>query len=89
MQFFSIKFKNIFQKIRHDKGISLSSIADKEKMVSFDKIGLYGSLEIFWVRPHLCHTFVAPMQLWASGCTERRFSLSYNANVCTKKQNIS
>lgn len=30
MLFFSIKFKNIFQKIRHDKGISLSSIADKE-----------------------------------------------------------
>ena len=30
MQFFSIKFKNIFQKIRHNKGISLSSIADKE-----------------------------------------------------------
>lgn len=30
MQFFSIKFKNIFQKIRHDKEISLSSIADKE-----------------------------------------------------------
>ena len=29
MQFFSIKFKNIFQKIRHDKEISLSSIADK------------------------------------------------------------
>lgn len=30
MQFFSIKFKNIFQKIRYNKGISLSSIADKE-----------------------------------------------------------
>lgn len=30
MQFFSIKFKNLFQKIRHNKGISLSSIADKE-----------------------------------------------------------
>ena len=30
MQFFSIKFKNIFQKIRHDKEISLSSIADEE-----------------------------------------------------------
>ena len=30
MQFFSIKFKNIFQKIRHNKEISLSSIADKE-----------------------------------------------------------
>ena len=30
MQFFSIKFKNIFQKIRHNKGISLSSISDKE-----------------------------------------------------------
>ena len=30
MLFFSIKFKNIFQKIRHNKGISLSSIADKE-----------------------------------------------------------
>ena len=30
MQFLSIKFKNIFQKIQHDKGISLSSIADKE-----------------------------------------------------------
>ena len=29
MQFFSIKFKNIFQKIRYNKGISLSSIADK------------------------------------------------------------
>ena len=67
MQFFSIKFKNIFQKIRYNKGISLSSIADKEKMVSFDKIGLYGSLEIFWVRPHLCHTFVAihaAMGIW-------------------------
>lgn len=30
MLFFSIKFKNIFQKIRYNKGISLSSIADKE-----------------------------------------------------------
>ena len=59
MQFFSIKFKIIFQKIRYNVEISLSSIADKKKMVSFDKIGLYGSLEIFWVRPHLCHTFVA------------------------------
>lgn len=29
MQFFSIKFKNIFQKIQYNKGISLSSIADK------------------------------------------------------------
>ena len=29
MQFFNIKFKNIFQKIRYNKGISLSSIADK------------------------------------------------------------
>lgn len=29
MLFFSIKFKNIFQKIRYNKGISLSSIADK------------------------------------------------------------
>lgn len=30
MQFFSIKFKNIFQKIRYSKEITLSSIADKE-----------------------------------------------------------
>lgn len=28
--------------------------------------------------------FLLPfMQRWASGCTKRRFSLSYNANVCT------
>ena len=33
--FFGIKFKIIFQKIRYNVEISLSSIADKEKMVSF------------------------------------------------------
>ena len=30
MQFFSIKFKIIFQKIRYNVEINLSSIADKE-----------------------------------------------------------
>ena len=32
MQIFRIRFKNIFQQIRHDKDISLSSIAYKENI---------------------------------------------------------
>ena len=42
--FFGIKFKIIFQKIRYDVEISLSSIADKEKTVSLPlSFPLFGS----------------------------------------------
>ena len=46
MQFFGIKFWIIFQKIRYNVEISLSSIADKGKMVSLPdvtKIGMRAS----------------------------------------------
>ena len=56
--FFGIKFKIIFQKIRYNVEISLSSIADKGKTVSFDKIGCTSAIEASFIAlglHYFCH----------------------------------